>query len=204
MYRLLIREVNKFLIQLIKYRNLLAESNATDNQLDYNSKDLYSISAWTSVYSRATSISTRAFNISDKTLMSGHTIGNKGNVLDISENQYDLIITDPPYGFNTDDSAIELSAFYKKFIAKLIKALKNNGQLIMALPDRSNSGRISPYFTHKEIVIQNILNICNENEFSLYSLANTVPNNLLYRPPYYWQSEKALKRSIIHFKIKRP
>jgi len=202
MYKLLIKDVNKFRLQLIKYKHLIAEYQ--DNQLVYESNKLYSISAWSSTYSRATSIDKKVFRISEKSLMSKHAIGADGNILNIPENQYDLIITDPPYGFNTDDSTMELSSFYKEFIAKLIKALKNNGQLVMALPDRSHSGRISPYFTHKEIVVQNILNICNENGFALYSQANTVPNNILFRPPFYWESEKALRRSIIHFKIKRP
>jgi len=117
----------------------------------------------------------------------------------------DVIITDPPYGFNTDDDLDGLAMLYTKSIEKMITALKDDGQLVLCLLDRSHTGRRSPYFTHKELITQQVLSLA-ENAHpkrEVITPAYAVPRQKeLFRPPYYWESERALRRAILHFRIR--
>ncbi|MDX6529048.1 MAG: hypothetical protein QOH41_1338 [Blastocatellia bacterium] len=117
----------------------------------------------------------------------------------------DVIITDPPYGFNTDDDLEDLAELYADAIQKMIHALKQDGQLVICLLDRSHTGRRSPYFTHKELITQQVLSLaeCATPKREVIIPAYAVPEQRdLFRPPYYWESERALRRAILHFKIR--
>ena len=117
----------------------------------------------------------------------------------------DVIITDPPYGFNTDDDLHDLAALYSGSIRKMIHALKHNGQLVICLLDRSHTGRRSPFFTHKELITQQVLSLAESAspKREVIIPAHAVPEQRnLFRAPYYWESERALRRAILHFKIR--
>jgi hypothetical protein len=117
----------------------------------------------------------------------------------------DVIITDPPYGFNTDDDLEALARLYAHSIEKMIMALKNDGQLVLCLLDRSHTGRRSPYFTHKELITQQVLSIAERArpKREVIIPAYAVPKQRdLFRPPYYWESDRALRRAILHFRIR--
>jgi tRNA G10 N-methylase Trm11 len=121
----------------------------------------------------------------------------------LKKRSYDIIITDPPYGFNTDDRLQDLAQLYAEVIKVMIDGLKHEGQLILALPDRSHTGRRSPIFTHKEIVIQQVLSLAEQANREVIIPAYSVPKSSdLFRPPYFWESERALRRSILHFRIR--
>jgi hypothetical protein len=113
---------------------------------------------------------------------------------------FDIIITDPPYGFNTEEVPTKFAKLYNQMIDLMIKCLNPNGQLLFCLPEISNTGRQIHFFTQKEIVIHQVLISVLENKKTLI-----VPYNILPKPrgvfysPYYWESEKALRRSILHF-----
>jgi len=116
--------------------------------------------------------------------------------------EFDIIITDPPYGFNVQHSLYELADFYREFIHTLVRMVKKNGQIVIALPDKSISGQISPFFTHKEIVLQQFFAEAElQNKTIVYS-TDILPNRGLYRAPFYWESEKSLRRSILHLRFK--
>ena len=116
---------------------------------------------------------------------------------------FDIIITDPPYGFNTEEDPITLAKLYHKMIDLMIKSLKPNGQLLLCLPEISNTGRQIYYFTQKEIVTHQILIVAAENERTLILPVNILPRpTWLFKAPYYWESEKALRRAILHFVLK--
>lgn len=125
-----------------------------------------------------------------------------GKVETLGRKRFDVIIADPPYGFNSEKEAEELATMYCKAIKKIINALKDGGQLVIALPEKSYIGRRSPSFTHKEIVSQQILDIGAQSELAVMTRSVPEPTRL-YRPPYYWRSEKALARSILHFRFKK-
>jgi hypothetical protein len=117
--------------------------------------------------------------------------------------KYDLIITDPPYGFNTEEDTEELASLYAEMIPAMIRALKPQGQLLLCLPDRSHTGRLSPLFTHKEIVIQQVLAAADEQGREVIQDALTVPApSELFVAPFYWEAERSLRRAILHFRLR--
>lgn len=124
------------------------------------------------------------------------------DVKDLESEVYDIIITDPPYGFNSTKKLVELSELYHEMLAAIIGALKNDGQLLMALPDRSYTGKYSPYFTHKEQVVSHIISEANKQNKEIINTAEMLPNRALYSAPFYWESERALRRSIIHMRFR--
>lgn len=117
----------------------------------------------------------------------------------------DVVITDPPYGFNTDDDLEGLAKLYADVIQKMISALKRDGQLVICLLDRSHTGRRSPYFTHKELITQQVLTLAEraKPKREVIIPAYAVPEKQeLFRAPYYWESKRALRRAILHFRIR--
>lgn len=122
-------------------------------------------------------------------------------VEDLEQDAYDVIVADPPYGFNTEESVEELARLYNIMIRKLIESLREGGQLVITLPERSYIGRRSPFFTHKEIVSQIILREAYRRGLEMMKASVPEPG-ALFRPPYYWRAERALSRSILHFRFR--
>ena len=118
------------------------------------------------------------------------------------ENSYDVIVTDPPYGYNTQENLGELAMLYKEMIPIMINCLRPDGHLVMCLPERSYTGRKTYSFTHKKIVVREVLMAAKEKGFEVLTGAVPTPG-ALYRPPYYWRSEKALSRSIVYFRLRK-
>lgn len=117
-------------------------------------------------------------------------------------NYYDIIITDPPYGFNTNEDSVRLSELYYNSLKVIIRALKSNSQLILSLPDQSYNGQKLYHFTRKELVIHQILAIAQIHDKHAVNPVYSVPyHGGLFEPPYFWESDKALRRSILHFKF---
>lgn len=115
----------------------------------------------------------------------------------------DLIVTDPPYGFNTDDELGNLASLYAEVIDCLVKAVKNEGHLIICLPDISHTGRALPYCTRSSLVIAQVLCAAERNGRTAFTPAQSLPlPQQVFMPPYYWESERALRRVILHFRIR--
>lgn len=122
---------------------------------------------------------------------------------DIPENRFDVIVTDPPYGINTVEEREELAMLYRDMCEAWIKALKSDGQIIICLPEQMRTGQDFPFFTHKEIVIQQMLSAARKAGREIINPSYTVPKiPHLYRPPFYWDSDRALRRAILHFRIR--
>jgi tRNA G10 N-methylase Trm11 len=129
----------------------------------------------------------------------------RANTCSLEPRSCDLIITDPPYGFNTDDDPDNLAELYSQVLETMINALKDEGQLVLCLLDRSFTGRRSPFFTHKELITQQILSIAErvvpKREVIIPAFA-VPPQREIFRAPYYWESERALRRAILHFRVR--
>ena len=116
--------------------------------------------------------------------------------------KYHVIVADPPYGFNTTEDALVLARTYHGFINRAIDCLHENGQLVLSLPDWSHTGRQLPYFTLKQIVAQQVLIAAEEKGREVLTNATAAPSEIgLFRAPYYWESERALRRAILHFRF---
>lgn len=115
-----------------------------------------------------------------------------------------LIITDPPYGFNTDEDTVALATLYAEVIPTMIKALRDDGQLVLCLMDRSFIGRVAPFFTAKDIVAQHVVESAKSLGYETIPLAGLVPDpSQQFAAPYYWESERALRRAILYFRFRR-
>ncbi|MEA2238245.1 MAG: hypothetical protein QOC81_2969, partial [Thermoanaerobaculia bacterium] len=116
--------------------------------------------------------------------------------------QTDMIVTDPPYGFNTEEDPVEFARFYATMIPTLIRALRPGGQLVLCLPDLSLNGRKMFFFAKKELVVQQVLRAAEDLNLHVSVPGFSVPEPVqLFRPPYYWESERALRRAILHFRF---
>lgn len=114
---------------------------------------------------------------------------------------YDIIICDPPYGFNTTQKIEKLLELYKDLPEFLISALKPYGQIVMSLPDESYSGKYSPWFTHKEMVIASFHFMSKRLNRRMFNYSEINPRKELFTAPFYWEAQRALRRSIIHLKF---
>lgn len=117
---------------------------------------------------------------------------------DLDVDSCDLIICDPPYGFNTTEDETGLPNLYSEFLDKAIAALRAHGQLILCLPSESFTGRELPFCTRSNLVSRQILIKAHKQGRIVYSPAKSLPLNS-FGPPYYWEAERALRRNILHF-----
>ena len=96
-----------------------------------------------------------------------------------------------------------LAQLYRDVIAVMLRALKDEGQIILALPDRSYTGRQVPNFVTKQIVTHQLLAAAEQQGLEVFEEAYSVPSpGQSLRAPYYWESERALRRAILHFRIR--
>jgi len=174
-----------------------------------NSGDKKSIIKYLGNYSFGCSINPNIFtDLEDNNKPKNLIKGMRDVILELEDSVktkkfYDIIITDPPYGFNTDEITTSFAELYYRMIGLMIKCLNPNGQLLLCLPEISNTGRQINYFTQKQIVIHQILVTATENKKTLVFPLNILPRpTWLFKAPYYWESEKALRRAILHFVVK--
>ena len=195
--KLLNKESFLFLAQLLELKSLIT-----------NTKD-----------EKNNAISYKQGKFSTKLFLNSAFIENKFNILkannafesldirDFSNKKntvkYDIIITDPPYGFNVSHQNLDLAGLFNDLVGIFLENLNDYGQILIALPEKSYSGKRSPYFTHKEIVVKNFILQAPKFDFEVINSAEILPKINLFRPPYYWEAEKALRRSIIHLRFRR-
>lgn len=126
------------------------------------------------------------------------------DVASIFDGVYDFIATDPPYGFNEDMTLRQLSDLHADLFTHLIRALKDEGQLVIAVPDAALTGKPFPQFTTKNTVIRQVLLAARKEGREVIRSAYMVPRpGGLFVPPYYWESGGSLRRAILHFRFRR-
>lgn len=119
---------------------------------------------------------------------------------ELAKNSLDIIVCDPPYGFNTTEHQNELTDLYSRFINAALLALREHGHLIICLPAESYTGRNLPYCTYSRLVTDQILVRALQLGKHIYSPGRSLSNRIL-KPPYYWEAERALRRVILHFRV---
>jgi tRNA G10 N-methylase Trm11 len=125
------------------------------------------------------------------------------DVRELPKNCYDVIVADPPYGFNTDEITKDMAVLFQKMIKSIVEAISDNGgQIVLAVPEVSFTGKPIPAFVSPALMVQEIIRIGHECGRTMIKPAKSVPGlSSRYEPPYYWYAEKALKRAILHFWI---
>jgi len=116
----------------------------------------------------------------------------------------DLVITDPPYGFNNEIGTVQLAKLLTRTLDVVLSRMKPLAQLVIAVPDYSHSGRRIPLFATRVWVTIQVIALAELQGFETVVPARIAPglNNIL-EPPFYWTSEKALTRSILHFQFRK-
>lgn len=123
-----------------------------------------------------------------------------GDARALENDSVDIIICDPPYGFNTNEDARDLAKLYSEFISTCLRALRRAGHLIIILPAESYTGKQLPYCTNIGLFTSQIIaksRVCGRK---LFVPVSGIPDPRL-RAPYYWEAERALRRSILHFRV---
>jgi tRNA G10 N-methylase Trm11 len=115
----------------------------------------------------------------------------------------DLIITDPPYGFNTfHETKSQLSDLYDKFFDEVIRILRPGGQLIMCLPTRPKTGRLIDFALTKSACVSNLLlKADREGRAVLRGCKSNIKKGNIVSPPYYWGGYSSIGRDILHFTL---
>lgn len=128
----------------------------------------------------------------------------QADVINMPKDTYDAIITDPPYGFNTDEDYWPMAAFVRKMIDAMVLALKSEGgQLILAAPQMSFSGKGIMPFVRSDYLSREIVRACARLGRECVKPSVVLPASLSrLQPPYYWVAEKTLERRILHFWIR--
>ena len=126
------------------------------------------------------------------------------DVRNFARRSCDIIITDPPYGFNADIAPSKLASLLQETIGIILDALVDDAQLVIALPDWSHIGRELPFFVLKEMFTQQVILAASQRNMEIIgSNYGVPPPGWLCRPPYYWESARALRRAILHFRFHR-
>lgn len=127
------------------------------------------------------------------------------SVEDLPKKFCDAIICDPPYGFNTETDRWAAEDFAKVMIPALVEALRDRGgQIIMAAPRVSYSGRAIPLTLRSDYLARSVLEYCASTNRRCWKPAVVLPGLVatFLEPPYYWTAEKTLTRKILHFWIR--
>ncbi len=124
------------------------------------------------------------------------------NACELQSESVDIILCDPPYGFNTTEDRNALAELYSKFLDAALRALRDHGHLIICLPAESYTGRDLPYCTHAKLISNQVLIKAHNLKRHVYLPGRSLPHRMLI-PPYYWEAERALRRTILHFRVSK-
>lgn len=132
----------------------------------------------------------------------GLTSGDARNISEcaVQFGGYNVIVTDPPYGFNTDEGPEQLASLYAEMLAGAIRALRPGGQLVVCLPERSNIGKVPVPFAQRNIITHQVLSLSFELGRNMVAPLRSNPGPAsIFGPPFYWSSDRALRRAIVQF-----
>ena len=129
-------------------------------------------------------------------------VANSAKEMEKFNGKVDIVVTDPPYGFNMAADKNSLLQLYGEFFGGVVRTLKPEGQLIVALPEFTRNGKRIPFYQTKAAVVQLIVAAAQSDERRIVHFGGIVPDgSRLLRAPYYWASTSGVSRSILHFTI---
>ena len=131
------------------------------------------------------------------------TVDDSVDLLGRLKQSIDVIITDPPYGFNTNETdATGLRQLYGRLFSNSLAALRPGGQLIIALPAFSRIGRQIPFYQTKGAITRQVIAAAEGLKRHVIAQAQALPGRrYLFNPPFFWTSQTALARDVLWFTI---
>jgi tRNA G10 N-methylase Trm11 len=113
--------------------------------------------------------------------------------------QVDIVLTDPPYGFNTREHGdLELMSTFGKLANRLSGTLSESGQLVMVLPAFAKNGRQIPFYETSGAICRQLF---AANRGFVSNVEKFPSPKQLFAKPYYWVSATVLERRIVHFSL---
>lgn len=118
-------------------------------------------------------------------------------------NCYDIVVGDPPYGFNKGKSESRvLQELYRDYIKAAVSCVRPGGDLIIAVPNFSRNGRSIPFYQTRRSIVPQVLIAARKLGKEVVTVANSSPEiGVPMGPPYYWGSRATISRNILHFHI---
>lgn len=133
-------------------------------------------------------------------ILSGESKVMRVGKADAIEGSFDVIICDPPYGFNTEEDLEDLAKLYVRTIPALVKAVCPGGALLICLPRQYYTGRNIPFCVDRGLVISQVLAAADVHKKKVVIPAAALPHGVFSRP-YYWSADKSLSRWVLHFEF---
>lgn len=123
--------------------------------------------------------------------------------LEAVEKKVDYVLTDPPYGFNSEEETADGQIdFFSKLIPGIVRSLRPQGQACLVLPAFAKNGRQIPFYETHEAVVRQFIVAANRETVSLATPVETFPKpKSLFKKPLYWSSASVLERRIVHFTV---
>ncbi|MBV8799242.1 MAG: hypothetical protein JO208_05490 [Alphaproteobacteria bacterium] len=210
-YRVILREFEQFSKELDDYHESLLGPERVSYGPFSGRQGGYSIASVVSPAKvRGISVSDTGEPITEATmanLASGvlhvRVVPDSLQALAAMERAVDLLVSDPPYGFNTHElEMFALHEFYSKLVSAAVRALKPRGQLLLAVPSYARNGKQVPYFQTEGALTRQVIGAAEKQGREVLALLRTVPApKAMYKPPYYWLSTSAVSRKILWFTI---
>jgi len=115
--------------------------------------------------------------------------------------EYDIVITDPPYGFNDAISTDRnYSDFFSSVIGKMVSRLSSPGVLMLCIPSNAKNGRQIYRFQTRNFLIKKVIQAANlhgKRVVNPVRLSSTA--EFLAKPPFYWRSRRGVNRDVLAF-----
>ncbi len=117
--------------------------------------------------------------------------------------QVDLIITDPPYGYNTEEQDEALYELYRDLAEESVKVVKPGGTIIMCLAARMHQGKRLPGFIKRDFVLGMFREAAARNGREIIDSDEEIRGmGELYDFPFFWESKKVLRREILKLQFR--
>lgn len=114
-----------------------------------------------------------------------------------------LIITDPPYGFNTaEDGTESLEKLFAQLANALCKIVAENGVVAITLPGQTNNGKRIPYFETRAMFVRQVIDQAHRTNRTIISKASILPDSAAFpRPAFRWNSSRGVSRHSLVFTV---
>ena len=116
----------------------------------------------------------------------------------------DVVITDPPYGFNTPTSeGTEMINLYARLAPTLVDCLRPWGQFLIALPAFAKNGRQIPFYQTRDLFVKQVIYHVEAEGRDVIRFAESVPGvPEFFKLPWYWGTSNTIERRVLHFVIR--